>query len=230
MYRKYYIRIALTALIAACILPGCGKKNETASVETAEEKEEKAIPTEQDAKNYVQAMFDLTCHGDYDHSDIELSEEDAKKLLGEKDAIVDEMISAISMGQDVDDEVRAGFHSYMEDAYNNARYTVKEAESAEDGGYDVKVTVKPLILFDGIQEDLYERVTDAGISDISEEEQGNTYAKAVLEILTERESDPQYEEAQEIVIHYGAVDGNYESFGKLGETRIGEYLFSMRGL
>lgn len=244
--------IVAVAMMSVSVLTGCGgsgsgnKKEvkETATVQEAQTevlaeaevaKEETATadtsksdtPTAEDAKAYVKAVLDILCTGDYDHS-IKLSDIEEGKETELRDQSIQGAIDAIASDSGLNEEVQADFTDAMLKAFSKTKYTVGEAVPTEDGGYDVTVTVEPLKLYAGAKTKLPQKITAEDAAGLSEEKLNNLVFSTVADIIRENLEDPQYDEPQDIVLHYGLLDkeNNLWGVGEEDAEKIAMVLFS----
>lgn len=222
--KKGLKRLLLTAfmiVMTVALLAGCGPKK----------------PAPEDAQAYVKAVLDLMCTGDYDH-EVNLADIEEGKETETRDAVVDQMIAEIGSQQNLNDEVKSSFRELMLAALGKAKYTVGEAVETEDGGYDVTVSLEPLQLFTGVSEELdavlEERVAEEAdkILAMSEDEQTNYVMEILIELLNKKIEDPQYDPAEEVVVHYGPMDGQENVYGctEAEGEKLGAKLFSTSGM
>lgn len=222
--KKGLKRLLLTAfmiVMTVALLAGCGPKK----------------PAPEDAQAYVKAVLDLMCTGDYDH-EVNLADIEEGKESETRDAVVDQMIAEIGSQQNLNDEVKSSFRDLMLTALGKAKYTVGEAVETEDGGYDVTVTLEPLQLFTGVSEELdavlEERVAAEAdkILAMSEDEQTNYVMEILIELLNKKIEDPQYDDAEDVVVHYGPMDGQENVYGctEAEGEKLGAKLFSTSGM
>ncbi len=212
--------MALILLLAVSMLAGCKSK-----------------PEPQDAQAYVQAVLDLMCTGDYDHS-VELADIEEGKESGIRDGLIDEMMAQISAESKLNEDVSASFKEFMINALAKAKYTVGDAVETEDGGYDVSVSIEPMQIFAGVQDDLTavleERISEDSneILAMSEEEQTNYVMAILIELLNGNLEDPKYDEAEEVIVHYGPMEGEKDVYGctEAEGEKLGAKLFSSKGL
>ena len=218
---KRVLLMALMVVVTAGMLAGCGPKK----------------PTAEDAQAYVKAVLDLMCTGDYDHS-VKLVDVEEGTGVELREALVEETLGDIGAESNISDELIEGFKNFMLDALTKANYTVGDAVETEDGGYDVTVSIAPLQLFTGIEEELMgvleERVAAEPdkILAMSEEEQNNYIMEILLELLNKKIADPQYDPPEDVVVHYGLMEGEDNVYGcddAEGE-KLGAKLFSQSGL
>ena len=208
-------------VLAVAMLSSCGPKK----------------PEPGEAQAYVKAVIDLMCTGDYDH-EVNLADIEEGKESETRDAVVDQMIAEIGSQQNLNDEVKSSFRDLMLTALGKAKYTVGEAVETEDGGYDVTVTLEPLQLFTGVSEELdavlEERVAAEAdkILAMSEDEQTNYVMEILIELLNKKIEDPQYDDAEDVVVHYGPMDGQENVYGctEAEGEKLGAKLFSTSGM
>ena len=208
-------------LLAVFMLSGCGPKK----------------PAPEDAQAYVKAVLDLMCTGDYDHSVNLVDVEDGKEKEV-RDNLVDEMMEKISSKSNLNEDVAKAFKDFMISAIEKSKYTVGDAAATDDDGYDVTVSVEPLQIFTGIDEELNAVLEEKVASEpdkimaMSEEEQKNYVMAILIELLNKKIEDPQYDPPEEVVVHYGPLEGQKGVYGCAeGEgEKIGAKLFSQSGL
>ena len=213
--------IALLMVTAVSMLTGCGPKK----------------PAPEDAQAYVKAVLDLMCTGDYDHS-VNLVDIEEGKETDVRDNLIDEMMTEVSSQSNLNEEVTGDFKEFMISALEKAKYTVGDAAETDDGGYDVTVTIEPLQIFTGIEEklnaELEERVASESdkILSMSEEEQTNYVMAILIELLNKKLKDPKYDPAEEVVVHYGPMEGQKGVYGctEAEGKKLGSKLFSTSGL
>ena len=213
--------IVLMMLMTVAMLTGCGPKK----------------PAPEEAQAYVKAVLDLMCTGDYDHS-VDLADIEEGKESEVRDNLIDQMMSEIGSESNLSEEVTASFRDFMTNALGKAKYTVGADNETEDGGYDVTVSIEPLQIFTGVNEELNtvleEKVAEESdkILAMSEEEQTNYVMGLVIELLNKKIEDPKYDPAEEVVVHYGPMEGQKGVYGcteSEGE-KLGSKLFSTKGL
>jgi hypothetical protein len=216
------ISLALLMLImAVSMLTGCGPKK----------------PTAEDAQAYVQAVLDLMCTGDYDHS-VKLADVEEGKETEIRDNLVNQMIAEFSTEANLSEDTAKAFSDFMIKALEKASFTVGDAVETDDGGYDVTVSVEPLQIYTGVEDELKAvlEVEVAAEPDkilaMSEEEQTDFIMGILIQLLNKKLEDPKYDPAEEVTVHYGPMegeDGVYGCTAAEGE-KLGEKLFSASGL
>lgn len=214
--------LMLTIMLAVPMMTGCGPKK----------------PTPEDAQQYVQAVLDLMCKGDYDHS-VKLADVEEGKETETRDALIVEFLNQLGDEQGLTEDVKTKFKDFMIDALGKAKYTVGDATETEDGGYDVAVSIEPLKAFAGISgDDFQARLTERAMADadkimaMSEEEMNNYAFSLAIDFLTEGIADPQYAAAEEVTVHYGILDEENNVYGcsEAEGQKVGEKLFSLEGM
>ena len=209
--------VMLAAVMMIVMLSSCGPKK----------------PAPEDAQAYVKAVLDLICTGDYDHS-VELADVEE----GKESEIRDEMMAGVSSQTNRSEDVAKSFTDFMISALEKANYTVGDAVAADDGGYDVTVSIQPLQIFTGISEELNDVLEERVASEpdkilaMSEEEQTNYVMEILIELLNKKIADPKYDPAEEVVVHYGPMEGQEGVYGctEAEGEKLGQKLFSTSGL
>ena len=154
MKKHFRIIAALLAsvMLMAFMLSGCGKSE----------------PSAEDAKKYVDAAIKLICTGEYDKS-VKFSDIEEGKETEARDAIIDEMLGDISSQYALSDEITEQFRAFIIDALAKCKYTVTDAVKTDDNGktgYDVTVSVEPLKIFSGVEDQMTNIMVDL-LSDTS---------------------------------------------------------------
>lgn len=213
--------LVLMAVMAVSLLTGCGPKE----------------PEPEEAQAYVKAVLDLMCTGDYDHT-VDLADIEEGKESEVRDKLIEEMMAEVGDESNLSDEVTDAFRDFMMNALEKVKYSVGEAAATEDGGYDVTVSVEPLQIFTGIDEELNAVLEEkvAAESDkilaMDEEEQTNYVMEIVIELLNKKLKKPAYDPAEEVVVHYGPMEGQKDVYGctEAEGEKLGSKLFSTAGL
>lgn len=189
-------------------------------------------PTAEDATSYVQAVLDLMCTGDYDHS-VELSDVEVGKEGEVREEIVQEIMSALEGEAGFTEENKQRYSDVMMKALEKSNYTVGDAVETEDGGFDVKVSIMPLDIFNGADEKLNMQIDERydELSAMSEEELQTEVMNMMISILEKNVESPVYGAAQEVTVHYGLLEetDDEEMYGISEEDgeKLGELLFYM---
>ena len=215
--RTLPVRAASRGAPEVSLLSGCGPKK----------------PAPEEAQAYVKAVLDLMCTGDYDHS-VNLADVEEGKETEVRDNLINEMMKGISSQSALNEEVTSDFMVFMISALEKTKYSVGEAAATEDGGYDVTVSVEPLQIFTGIDEKLNEILEEKVASEpdkileMSEEEQTNYVMEILIDLLNKKLDDPKYDKAEEVVVHYGPLEGQKGVYGCTEDEgeKLGSKLFS----
>lgn len=217
---KHFVLVIVTVL-ALGLFAGCGP----------------AKPTADDATKYVQAVLDVLCTGDYDHS-VELADVEEGKESELRDSLIKEFLDDFASEQGLSDDVKADFQKFMTSAFEKAKYTVGEATATDDGGFDVTVSVEPLAAFNGVADKLQSAIDEKATQDpdsllsMSEEELNNYIIKLAVGIMNENLENPKYDDPVDVTLHYGLIDEENNIYGCTEEEgkKVGEKLFSLEGL
>ena len=104
--------------------------------------------------------------------------------------------------------------------------------------YDVTVSIQPLQIFTGINEELTEVLEEKVAAEpdkimaMSEEEQTNYVMGILIELLNKKIADPEYDPEEEVVVHYGPMEGQEGVYGctEAEGEKLGSKLFSQSGM
>lgn len=222
MYKsiRKFAALLLAMIMVTVFAAGCGSSK----------------PTADDAKAYVQAVMDLMCTGDYDHS-VKLSDVEEGKETETRDNLIDAAVAGFESAG-IDEETKGLFKDYIINALGKAKYTVGDAVEAEDGGFDVTVAIEPLRLFDGVQEEFMSKIPDSlgysldELAAMSEEELNKVVYTSLIGFLNTKLDDPQYDAAKEVTVHYGLLeeDGNVYGVNEADGNKLGSVIFSNEGM
>ena len=217
---RQLVTVLASLALALSILTGCGNSG----------------PTSEDAENYVKAVMDLMCTGDYDHSvqiaDIEEGQESAVR-----DAILTDTMDTLAK-IDVSDETRDRFRQVLITAFSKCRYNITGSEEDDKGEFDVVVSVEPLILFDGMKESLDAELKDVladygQVSSMSDREYNDTVYNTMIGLMEKKLESPAYADPVTVTVHYGLVEGGDKNTYGIPEEDargLGSLLFSTEGL
>ena len=169
--------LVLLTILTMGILTGCGM-------------------SEEDAKAYVEASLDASYKGEFD-AFVEITDstqEGAKAMYDENMELI--MQSAGFDEQALGEELTENYKQLFLELIKKADYSVGDAVKNDDS-FAVEVTVKPLIIFDGIEAEL----TDAVLNRISEmdeypdDDEINVIGfEEMYKILSEKVDAPVYSE------------------------------------
>lgn len=224
MKRIYRTASALltAALLMTMLLTGCGETSSSS--------------IKNDAENYVKAVLDLMCTGTYDHS-VTFGDVASGREQDSRDEMIAGIVSSIAKDNDLNEEQRARLEDSLTRAFSACRYTIKDVRESEDGGCDVTVSIEPLKVFEGISDSLNSKVAELtgdgeAMIAMTPEEQTAALAEVLLSQLDQNLENPQYGPAEEVIVHYGLLQGSEDRYGideNAGKT-LGEKLFSSEGL
>jgi len=176
--------ILLLMILTMGILSGCGM-------------------SEEEASEYVKASLDAAYKGEFDDfvSITDSTPEGAKAMYEEN--IVHTMEAAGFNEKNLDAELIEKYEQFFLEAMNIADYTIGEAYDTPDGDYEVEVIVRPLKIFEGIDE----AVTDGVLSRIEKAKKHPTEKQitkisfeVMYDILSEKIKNPEYGEEKAVVI------------------------------
>jgi hypothetical protein len=210
------------ALLMTMLLTGCGETSSSS--------------IKDDAENYVKAVLDLMCTGTYDHS-VTFGDVASGREQESRDEMIAGIVSSIAKDNDLNEEQRARLEDCLTRAFSACRYTIKDVRESEDGGCDVTVSIEPLKVFEGISDALNSKVRELtgdgeAMIAMTPEEQTAALAEVLLSQLDQNLENPQYGPAEEVIVHYGLLQGSEDRYGideNAGKT-LGEKLFSSEGL
>lgn len=224
MKRSFKTTAALfaAALLLSLLLTGCG--------------EQAPVSVEEDAENYVKAVLDLMCTGEYDHS-VTFADVESGKEQASRDAMIKGIVASIADDNDLNEAQRAELGDSIARAFTICRYSIKDVKETGDGGCDVTVSIEPLRLFTDVSDVLYQRAeelsgdTEKAIA-MTGEEQTAALAAVLITQLNQNLDNPQYAPAEEVVVHYGILEGTEDRYGidENAGNALGEKLFSPEGL
>ena len=177
---------------------------------------------ENDAKEYTQMALDIISTG---KSDIAI--ESAQASEEDFEAIRDEMVKNSGLlNLTADEQITSGFRTVLRNAYKKIDYEVGDARSVENG-FEVTVTIRPLRLFEDIDVDLNDTMSEnlEEIQKLAEDEVMDYTLKKELEILKDRVSNPEYGEPQEVVVFISENENSRYAITSESMTLIGNSLF-----
>lgn len=211
MKRMKCLVFALVLVISAWALAGCGGMSED------------------EAKEYAQAVLDASYKGEFD-SYMELTdstEEEAREMYeGNMDATM-AAVGFEEMG--VSQELQADYRQLFLDMAKLAKYSLGEATEIEDG-FEIQVTVEPFIGLNGLETEL----TDSLMAQLSEsgeipddEELGQMTMETMYDLMQDRLEAPEYGEAETMTIRVTADSDNVYSIPEEDTTALDNALFPM---
>lgn len=224
--------LAAVMILAMSMLTSCGgsapEAAETAGTQTDDVS---SLLTKENARNFVKAVLDITCTGDYDHN-VPMTDIEEGTEAQAKEAAISAYMDAALGEKGLSEETQQKFHDALSAAFSSCKYTVGEATATEDGGFDVAVTVEPLKMLKGCEDKIEETLLAANeegdISTRSEEEVNDAIYAAMAEVIQSNAENPSYDEPVEFTVHYGINDTENNNVGLSDEDseKLGLYLFS----
>jgi len=191
---KKKLLICLTVFIMG-ILTGCGM-------------------SEEEAKAYVEASLDAAYKGEFD-AFVEITDSTPEGAVAMYEENMDHIMESAGFSDlELSDELTENYRNLFLELIKKADYTVGNAVKNDDS-FAVDVTVKPLVIFDGIESEL----TDALLNRISEmdeypEDEEITIIgfEEMYKILAEKVENPLYgEDTVNVTINLHKNDkGMYE--------------------
>ena len=176
MKRVKQIAVLLLALCLLLALSACGDRG----------------PKAADAENYVKAVLDMMCTGDYDHS----ATSSFRFIFCSMGAKIRKM--------NLNDDVAEEFRELLTGMFSKARYTVGKAEEVA-GGFSVPVTIEPFA-FSGMNAAVaagsVQLLSDPDASGMTEEEIANRLTAFVIDALKAELDDPRYGKPVEVTVRY----------------------------
>lgn len=134
---KKKLLICLTVLVMG-ILTGCGM-------------------SEEDAKAYVEASLDAAYMGEFD-AFVEITDSTPEGAAAMYDENMEHIMESAGFSDlELDDELTANYKQLFLNLIKKADYSVGDAVKNDDS-FSAEITVKPLIIFDGIEAELTEAV------------------------------------------------------------------------
>ena len=196
-------------------------------------------PTEEDAQKYVQAILDLMCTGEYDKS-VKFANIEEGAEMDMRESLIDNIVEEYTQETNLGQEAKIQMRDFLVESFSKCRYTVGEAVKTDDRGetgYDVKVTVEPLKVFEGSSDALQDTIGDLisdteKIQSLSQDELTDLVYDSLFDVLDNNIENPQYQAPEEITVHYGLIDKEHDIYGvnENEAAKIGTKLFSTEGL
>ena len=211
---KKLMAVIAVVLCIACVLAGCGNRK----------------PTKEDAMDYVQAVLDGICTGDYDHSVkfVDMEESDLTNMREEVlDAFMDGLMGSGELT--LSEETAKSFRDVMDKALTKCKYQVVDAVEKENG-YDVTVSIEPLKVMDS--ENLQHELTNylltvPNILSMSEDEIMEVAMKYIAEQIDAGLDSPAYDDAVQVTVSYTELEKGQYGVSKEDGERLGEKMFSV---
>ena len=166
-----------------------------------------------DASGYVKATLDSNIHGEFEEyaEFVDISLEEAEQ---DYNANLDSSIQSMaSFG--MSEEMTAKYRALFADLMKKTKYEVGEATKNQDGSYTVPVTVTPITnVFDGLMDEAQSQLITyaaqfVSADDTPTDDEITAYtAELLYNLLSERVSDIQYGDPQQIEVTVSADEDN----------------------
>lgn len=206
---KKLMGILAVTVMLICVAVGCNRKF--------------------DASGFVNEFMKLVTTGKAQNFE-KYSEEDPEELYN---MFIDGISSELE-SSGVSGDLKEEFISIFQEILSQSKYTVKEAREIEDG-FEVDVEIEPILIFDGIYDELVEEATNYGLEqvasgkEVSEEEITQWVLEKMVEKLRKKIDSITYGEAKTVTVHLNKKDGKYEISEEDG-VEIGQALFDITGI
>lgn len=161
----------------------------------------KASPEE--VERYAQAVLDAGYKGEFTEyaKQTKTSEEEAKAIY---EANLDQMMTQAGFASmELSEELKENYRNLFRDMLKKADYKVGKATEGEEKSFTVEVTVKPLIVFEGLQEEVTAKVQEemAGLTEVPDSAAVNEMVfRKMYEIMAEKMKEPSYGEPQMLTL------------------------------
>ena len=211
MKRMKYLVFALVLVISAWALAGCGGMSED------------------EAKEYAQAVLDASYKGEFD-SYMELTdstEEEAREMY---EGNMDATMAAVGFEElGASQEMQADYRQLFLDMAKLAKYSLGDVTEMENG-FEIQVTVEPFIGLDGLETEL----TDAVMAQLTEsgeipddDELNQMTMQTMYDLMQDRLEAPEYGEAESMTIRVTADSDKVYSIPEEDTTALDNALFPM---
>lgn len=211
MKRMKCLVFALVLVISAWALAGCGGMSED------------------EAKEYAQAVLDASYKGEFD-SYMELTdstEEEAREMY---EGNMDATMAAVGFEElGASQEMQADYRQLFLDMAKLAKYSLGDVTEMENG-FEIQVTVEPFIGLDGLETEL----TDAVMAQLTEsgeipddDELNQMTMQTMYDLMQDRLEAPEYGEAESMTIRVTADSDNVYSIPEEDTTALDNALFPM---
>ena len=159
--------------------------------------------SEDEAKEYVKASLDAAYKGEFEEfvNITDSTPEGAKAMYEEN--IAHTMEAAGFNDKNLDAELLEKYEQFFLESMYKAEYEIGEAYETPEGDYEVEVVVRPLKVFEGIEQDVTEKVLSR-IEKMKKHPSDKQITKISFEvmyhILAEKIEEPEYGEEKTVVI------------------------------
>lgn len=157
----------------------------------------------EEVQSYAQAVLDAGYKGEFAEyaKQTKTSEEEAKAIYEEN---LDQMMTQAGFASmELPEELKENYRTLFQDMLKKADYKVGKAKEGEEKSFTVEVTVKPLIAFEGLQEEVTAKVQEemAGFTEALDSVTVNEMVfRRMYEIMEEKMKEPAYGEPQTLTL------------------------------
>lgn len=194
------------------ILAGCGMK-------------------EEDAKAYVEASLDAAYKGEFD-AFVEITDSTPEGAAAMYEENIEHIMEAAGFADlEISEELTNNYKQLFLDLIRQADYTVGEAVKNEDDSFAVEITVKPMTILVGIEEEL----TNALLTRIgeleefpSDEEIIQMSFEEMFTIMSGRVDEPTYsDESSVVTVHLHKNEENMYEIDEEDMLALDSLLFAV---
>ena len=208
---------------------GCDRHGTVYRVCTVRLRQQK--PTEKDARDYVKATLDIIMTGDYEHS-VKFSDVSADEAKQMRADMLDQVGDALTgdSGITYPEETIKAFRDVMDKGLQKCRFTVGDAVAADEG-FDVTVTVEPLVMMDSTDTNdklMSYLLSVPGVTSMSQEELSIKAVDYIISLMGEGLDNPTYEAPVQVTVHYGELEDGQYGVSEADGERLGEKPFVMK--
>lgn len=209
MKRMKCLVFALVLVISAWALAGCGGMSED------------------EAKEYAQAVLDASYKGEFD-SYMELTDSTEEEAVSMYEGNVDATMATVGFDEmGISEDMQEDYRQLFLDLAKQAKYSLGEATEIENG-YEIEVTIEPFIGMNDLENELTNILMQdlAAAAEIPTEEELNQMTMQTLyDLLSEKVASPEYGEAQTMTVRVTADSDNVYSIPEEDTTALDSAMF-----
>ena len=158
--------------------------------------------SEEEAKAYVEASLDASYMGEFD-AFVEITDSTPEGAAAMYDENIEHIMEAAGFSdQNLDEELTKNYKQLFLDLIKRVDYTVGEAVKGENDSFTIDVTVKPMTILNGIEEELIQVLLDRieGLDELPDEDEIRVMGfEEMYKILSEKVDSPKYSEETIVV-------------------------------
>lgn len=210
MVLKKYGSIFIVCILLVGLLSGCGMR-------------------EKDAKAYVTATLDASYKGKFEEykKQTDATEKEVKNLYQENIGTMMQSSGLDSIG--ASEKMTEKFRLLFQDILKAANYKVQSAEKT-DNGFAVKVKVKPLKCFSGLQDELTKKL-EAKMKTLkkipSDDKLNELMLQEMYDIMADKLKNPEYGKAEVRKVQIEKDDDGVYSIREKDLTSLDAAMFPM---